>query len=375
MVLILTGCQYEEILEDSVLDEILSPSEYYAEIEYPSSTRTYLDGLHVKWSEGDEILIFEGASTAGRYRINEEYVGTCYGYFDRVGGGGSMDELTPKGHNVAYYPYSEKVSCTAAGSESPSESYVLSGVFLEPKQDYFPDSFHGERFPMAAVSSGPDDKGFSFRNLCGALVIQLQGTAKIMYMTIKGRCGEGLAGDARVDCFADGDAPAISMGEFVFQTVSLYCGAGVQLDPDDPTDFYITLPPTVFKEGFTLTVYDSKGKTKTVDTYREQTIERSMLLRMPPLTFGTDETFDNPTDLSRDGTANSYIVSESGSYKIPAVMGNSDIGVVQAVSAEVIWESFGNREMPQKGDLISAVGYKDGYLFFKTPDVFREGNA
>lgn len=374
LIVILVGCQHEEIREDYVQDEILTPSEYYGEMEDPSSTRTYLDGLEVKWSEGDEIVIFEGASSAGRYRINGEYVGTSSGYFDKISGGVSTDQSTSKGHNVAYYPYSEKIDC-AAGDKSPETSYILSGVFIEPKQDYFPDSFHGERFPMVAVSSGPDDKGFSFRNLCGALVVQLQGTAKIMYMTLKGRCGEGLAGDAQVKCFTDGSAPVISMGEYVFQTVSLYCGAGVQLDQDEPIDFYIPLPPTVFKEGFTLTVYDSMGKTMIVDTYREQIIERSVLLRMPALTYMSDDAFDSPIDLSVNGTANSYIVSESGCYKIPAVKGNSDTSVGQAVSAEVIWESFGTEVMPQKGDLISAVRYEDGYLLFKTPDSFREGNA
>ena len=44
-------------------------------------------------------------------------------------------------------------------------------------------------------------------------------------------------------------------------------------------------------------------------------------------------------------------------------------------SVEVLWESFGTDVMPNVGDLISAVSFRDGYVRFSTPETFANGNA
>ena len=74
-------------------------------------------------------------------------------------------------------------------------------------------------------------------------------------------------------------------------------------------------------------------------------------------------------------TANCYIVSKSGSYKFPAVKGNSSESVGAVKSVEVLWESFGTSTAPKVGDLIKSVSYSDGYITYQTADVFKEGNA
>lgn len=83
----------------------------------------------------------------------------------------------------------------------------------------------------------------------------------------------------------------------------------------------------------------------------------------------------NYANLSSEGTANCYVVSESGSYKFKAVQGNLDATVGNVKTVEVLWETFGTDEMPNVGDLIASVSYKDGYIRFTTPEVYREGNA
>jgi hypothetical protein len=57
------------------------------------------------------------------------------------------------------------------------------------------------------------------------------------------------------------------------------------------------------------------------------------------------------------------------------VIGNTDATVGNVKSVEVLWESFGTDEMPNVGDLITAVSYKNGYIRFSTPENFRDGNA
>ena len=81
-------------------------------------------------------------------------------------------------------------------------------------------------------------------------------------------------------------------------------------------------------------------------------------------------------DLADGGeTANSYIVSTSGTYKFKLVKGNSSISVGSVSSVEVLWESFGTDVKPYEGDLVKDVSYADGYIQFSTPSSFREGNA
>ena len=81
-------------------------------------------------------------------------------------------------------------------------------------------------------------------------------------------------------------------------------------------------------------------------------------------------------DLSINGTSNCYIVSESGTYKIKAVKGNSNESVGDVASAEVLWESFGTDVTPNVGDLITwASCSKAGHIGFEVPLDFKEGNA
>ena len=81
------------------------------------------------------------------------------------------------------------------------------------------------------------------------------------------------------------------------------------------------------------------------------------------------------TDLSAAGTANCYLVQAAGNYKFKAVKGNSDDTVGNVKSVKVLWESFGTDVAPNIGDLVTKVGYKNGYVYFSTPEVFGNGNA
>ncbi len=87
-------------------------------------------------------------------------------------------------------------------------------------------------------------------------------------------------------------------------------------------------------------------------------------------------TLDIAQDLSVNGTANCYIVSELGTYKIKAVKGNSNESVGDIASAEVLWESFGTDITPNVGDLVTwASCSKTGYIGFEVPLEFKEGNV
>lgn len=90
---------------------------------------------------------------------------------------------------------------------------------------------------------------------------------------------------------------------------------------------------------------------------------------------GGDDDTTAYTDLSAEGSANCYIVSEAGDYKFKSVLGNSDATAGNIKSVEVLWESFGTDVAPNVGDLVASVSYKDGYIRFSTPAEYAEGNA
>ncbi|MBO7186450.1 MAG: fimbrillin family protein [Alistipes sp.] len=81
------------------------------------------------------------------------------------------------------------------------------------------------------------------------------------------------------------------------------------------------------------------------------------------------------TDLSVEGTANCYLIQAAGNYKFKAVIGNIDALVGNVKKTEVLWETFGTDVMPNVGDLVTGVGYKNGYVYFSTPAEFKNGNA
>ena len=80
-------------------------------------------------------------------------------------------------------------------------------------------------------------------------------------------------------------------------------------------------------------------------------------------------------DLSLSGTANCYIISESGTYKIKTVKGNSNENVGEIVSSEILWESFGTDVRPNVGDLITWALCNKIEIVFEVPLNFKEGNA
>ena len=91
------------------------------------------------------------------------------------------------------------------------------------------------------------------------------------------------------------------------------------------------------------------------------------------------------TDLSANGTANSYIIQAPGDYKFPAtVKGNGasslagidkDTDAASIVKAEVLWASFGTSTIPSTDAFVKKIFYKDGYVCFSTNDTISEGNV
>ena len=84
---------------------------------------------------------------------------------------------------------------------------------------------------------------------------------------------------------------------------------------------------------------------------------------------------DPTTDLSKDASANSYLVTAAGDYKFKAVKGNSDETVGTVAKAEILWETDNTDTAPEVNAIIAKVGFEDGYITFSTPETLKPGNA
>lgn len=268
-VFVFAACEKDE----SILE--LSIQEIYASIETEEQTKTVLDEKNnVRWSSCDQIVAFMKTSLGVKYQIKDEYIGQTSGYFSKVSSGSSDDlgagmELN---HNVVYYPYSKEIDV-----ERSNDNYFLN-VVIPSTQKYVANSFDNGAFPMVAVS---DDNDISFKNVCGGIKLQLKGSAKIKKIKLQGANNELLSGSATVTCFSEGSAPIVEMGDNASKVLVLDCGEGVQLNENVATAFIMTLPPTEFKKGFTVTIVDTKGKEEIMSTEKLNNVKRSTLLVMP----------------------------------------------------------------------------------------------
>lgn len=270
VMLCLSACQIE-------IDGLDAPNEpdniLSAKIEQAEVTKTTLsESNNVLWSEYDQIVAFMKSSYGQKYQIQPSFAGQTSADFSRT----SSEDFSAGvewDHNVAYYPYSESIECVKYAN-----CYILN-VLLPSVQTYVENSFENGAFPMVAIS---EDNNITFKNVFGGIKIPLKGTLNVKSIKIEGNNNEKLSGAATVTAYMDGTIPVLTMATSSKTSMTLNCGdAGVTLSESAATEFIIALPPTVFSNGFTITISDSDDKTYTVEADMANTILRSSILIMP----------------------------------------------------------------------------------------------
>jgi len=81
------------------------------------------------------------------------------------------------------------------------------------------------------------------------------------------------------------------------------------------------------------------------------------------------------TDLSAEGTANCYIISQAGTYKFNATVKGNSTEPVSAETVAVVWETLNTSDAVTQGAVIASVALENGYVTFTTPADFTPGNA
>ena len=302
------------------------------------------------WQPGDAIVVSNGQNMAKFTSIEEtdSYVAEF--------AGSALEGMT----YYASYPYS-------------SATKFSSGKFninLPAEQKYVSDGIDGESLAMVAKF---EDGVFQFKNLCGIFVINVTGSSEVTSVTFSGYDDTGkvipVAGPASVNMNYT-MTPKVEMGSNASFSVSVNCldaeGKGVMLSNDVPTAFHVALPPGEYAR--------FRVRVKTKDGGMVQNGNKPLYLKRSERKTATAFAYAPSSDyLSSGGTANCYIIPSFGTYCFDAsVKGNSFESVGNAVSAEVLWETFNTTETPKVGDVVSDVKLEAGDIFFKAN---RNGNA
>ena len=341
----------------------------HARFAEPVGTKTHFGLIttthsyaRIDWSAQDMISVFFKDPTSSEY-LNAP--------FKTDNGGSEADfvsvsqEYQVSGNSfVGLYPYDE--SATVSGGSVietvvPAEQHAVAGHFD----------------PLAFLSAGVSSSvsSMAFYNVCSGLTFTLESNS-YTHIQFFGNNSEKIAGAVTVS-LQDPTHPAATAKESV-TTIDLYPPEGGFVAGEEYT---IAFLPVEFYAGFTMRFY--KSATSYVD--RSCTASVSFLRNRIGLVYEADQDgklarIKTGNSLVEGGeAANCYIISEPGSYKFPAVMGNSDIkepmdGLTEAF---VLWESDNTAGSQTVGSIIEdgTVGVNNGWVFFDTPSTLKDGNA
>ena len=284
------ACQQETTPESPVQK---TDAEFSSSLEsFDGSTKTSMtEDNSIVWTKGDQIAIFQGATVADTYQVKDQCDVTASGIFTLISDNSEVNGEFSSGMeipaNIAVYPYSDGLGCSGATVTDggiTATSYTISGFQFPSVQQYQANSFPQESFAMVAVTASMSDHNLRFRNVNGALKLQLRGKCVVKSIKLEGNDNEKLAGASSITAYPGTTVPSIKMSSEASGTITLDCGEGVQLDPAVPTIFIISVPPTVFSQGFTVTVVDTEGNEMPVRASVSNEIKRSSILKMPVVT-------------------------------------------------------------------------------------------
>lgn len=269
----LPSCIKEELYHDNV---ILHKTITAVIEDFGNETKTALtEDNGLIWSEGDEIKIYDGSDSWETYRLKDSDAGSSTGTFEKTDAQeGSSDFY----YRLVVYPAD---AASSVHMESANTAYSIT-FDIPDKQTYIENSFANGSFPMVAIWNANPQYQISFKNLFGAIKLQLCGNKIVKSITISGHNNEPLAGTARVGKSAYSATPAIQEISSTSTSITLDCGEkGVQLHATEPTNFIIACPPTEFTKGFKVVIVDSEGNEYIKETFKNNAITRSSILKMP----------------------------------------------------------------------------------------------
>jgi hypothetical protein len=311
----------------------------------------------IEWEAGDQIKVFSSNGSA-KYTTDKGGITADFAYISGdAPTGGPLLGLSPFDDLG-----SANLSSKSITSTIPSVQQAIAGSF-DPTA------------LLAVGFSSKSNHNMAFYNVCGGICFTLtENVTNYNSIELSGNDGEKVAGAVSISCSSD-SYPVVSSLSGSSTSVSLVLPEGESFKKD--TKYFLLFRPGVFKNGFKLIFKDSKDAelfTCICDSFVE--FKRS--------TFAYIMGADDPMNLaaicdgdllSKDGTANSYIVSKEGSYKFPLSRATESEIISGITGVKVLWETDNTSNTQSEGSIITNVSTNKKYVFFETPKTLKNGNA
>lgn len=273
LAMLVSGCSQEEMLRNGTFAS--EESRIFITSFEKNESRTYVEnGCLSRWTKGDFISLFVGNTLNCQYLFDGE-TGDSGGKFFMFGK--PEGKGTSLNTNYAVYPYDKDMTISNDG--------VLA-VTLPSEQSYAENSYGLGDNTMVAVTENADDTFLNFKNVGGSIKLQLYGDdITVKSIILMGNNGEKIAGKATLTAAYD-KTPVVSMAEDATTFITLDCGKeGVKIgtSEEEATAFWITVPPTTFEKGITITVKDVDNKSFVKTTDKQLVIKRNVVTPMVPV--------------------------------------------------------------------------------------------
>ena len=171
-----------------------------------------------------------------------------------------------------------------------------------------------------------------------------------------------------------------TFNEEVSEVVIDYGDDAITVTPAAATStLYVAIPATIGEADFTFT---ATVDGKTYKGEKSATLEKG---KFYTASIELSADLDDYIDLSADATANTYMVTAAGKYKFKAtvkgnggidpITGNTATPITGIAGVKVLWELYGQGRAIKHDGTNYDISYKDGYVYFSTPDEFITGDC
>ena len=237
------------------------------------------------WTNGDLVSVFY-KSNANQKWVFQGETGERTANLKRLDAGKATTSNT---RVIVVYPYNVSYDFNA-------ETYNIC-TQLPATQHYMADSYGLDGNIM--VSSGEYNQ-FCLKSVYGWLKLQITGNGeKVRVINLSGNNAEQVAGeayiytnDATMSLAADMLTPSddhnvggnLIFDDTIITKLTLNCGEGVTLS-QEPTSFYIALPPQTFTDGITVDIKTTDGRMMHKSSNKELVIDRNTIQPMAAFAF------------------------------------------------------------------------------------------
>ena len=273
LIMMMVGCLEVDNYPTCLPMHIYDDSPIFQVADNDSMSRTFIDDdIKLLWNHHDQISVFYPGHFNRRYQFDGQ-TGETKGTFSAVGSAQKNENCNVYA-NYAIYPYDARTVVTDDGAVT---------LNLPSVQQYAPNSFGLGANTMIAVTKNIDDYFLPFKNVCGFIKIQLYGNIEVKKVILEGNNKERISGLATITA-GYGEEPEVVMAETADSTITIECNPRVKLSDskDSPTEFWFSVPPVDFKDGFRITLQGFDGSSY-IQTYKQNEVKRNVVISMTPV--------------------------------------------------------------------------------------------